>query len=122
MTESFKHIAAEAILMMPDDCDLLTIHVSEFDDRDIVDSVNSSYQLSHEMGSKKIYQRRKMCCLYILSRMESHLDSSIHTKMTYFYTKLECEGVEAVLHWMTKNNINILLRKRCDPLLTTLLY
>jgi Ulp1 family protease len=31
--------------------------------------------------------------------------------ITYFYSKLESEGVESVIHWTTKNNINILSKK-----------
>jgi Ulp1 family protease len=42
-----------------------------------------------------------------VTRMESHPDSSIHTMITYFYCKLEYEGVESILHWTTNNNINI---------------
>jgi hypothetical protein len=46
-----------------------------------------------------------------VTRMESHPDSAIHTMITYFYTKLENEGVESVLHWMTKSNIDMLSKK-----------
>lgn len=54
ITESFEQIAADTILMMSNDCDLLTIS-----DRDIIDLVQPSTQLSYELGSKENLPRKE---------------------------------------------------------------
>jgi hypothetical protein len=169
LANSFEQIAADAILMMSDDTDVLTVSVYELNDRHIVDLVQSSTQLSYELSWKKnqpgkddvlfvypfvgvqaienatielflfqdclsmptvLLQLQKQACepkksfvtvikhdrewfcdggwlndniinfwLQWVTRMESHPDSSIHTMITFFYTKLE-----SILHWTTKNN------------------
>lgn len=54
ITESFEQIAADTILMMSNDCDLLSIS-----DRDIMDLVQPSTQLSYELGSKENLPRKE---------------------------------------------------------------
>ncbi len=176
---SFEQVAADVILMMSDDTDVLTVSFCGLDDRDIVDLVPSSTEICCGLSSNEnqmvdvmfvypfvggqaienaakglflfhycycmptvLLQLQEQACqakksfvtvmkqdqewlcdggwlndnfisfwLQWVTRMESHPDSIIHTMITYFYTKLEHEGVESVLHWMTKNNIDILLKK-----------
>jgi hypothetical protein len=46
-----------------------------------------------------------------ITRMEFQPDSSIHVFTTHFYTKLEDEGVNAVLSWTANRRINVFTKK-----------